>query len=110
MSIIWFWYRMSKNPSVVDVGWASGLTLNGLIYLSQHSLSPRTAIYGSALLIWGLRLGGYLWWTRISHKKIDRRYTILSQASHIKTPLYFFINFHLQGLFIFITHVTHINL
>lgn len=106
MSLIWLWYRVTNNPSVVDVGWASGLTLSGLIYLSQHALSIRTVILGTALLMWGFRLGGYLWWTRIRQKKVDKRYMALSHAWTIKKPLGFFINFQLQGLFIFIVSIS----
>lgn len=106
MSLIWLWYRITNNPSVVDVGWASGLTLSGLIYLSQSSLSIRTVILGTVLLMWGIRLGGYLWWTRIRPKEVDKRYMALSHSWNIKKPLGFFINFQLQGLFIFIVSIS----
>jgi steroid 5-alpha reductase family enzyme len=106
MSLIWLWYRITNNPSVVDVGWASGLTLSGLIYLSQSTLSIRTAVLGTALLVWGIRLGGYLWWTRIRPKHVDKRYTALSQSWTVRKPLGFFINFQLQGLFIFLVSIS----
>ncbi len=106
MSLIWVWYRVTNNPSVVDVGWASGLTLSGLIYLSQLALSMRTVVLATALLMWGIRLGGYLWWTRIRQKEVDKRYLALSQSWTIKKPLGFFINFQLQGLFIFIVSIS----
>lgn len=106
MSLIWVWYRVTDNPSVVDVGWASGLTLSGFVYLSQSSLSIRTVVLGAALLMWGIRLGGYLWWTRIRQKHVDRRYTALSQSWTIKKPIGFFINFQLQGVFIFIVSIS----
>jgi len=106
MCVIWLWYRYSNNPSVVDVGWASGLTLSGLIYLNQQDLSLRTSILSLVLLIWGLRLGGYLWWTRIRCKHIDKRYTALSDSWKIDKPLGFFINFQLQGVFIFIVSIS----
>jgi len=102
MSLIWFWYLYSNNPSVVDVGWASGLTLSGLIYLNQQGLSTRSVLLSLALFIWGIRLGGYLWWTRIRCQHVDKRYTTLSSSWKIDKPLGFFINFQLQGLFIFI--------
>lgn len=120
MSLIWLWYRITDNPSVVDVGWASGLTLSGIIYLSQHGLSVRTIVLGTALIMWGLRLGGYLWWTRIRHHHMDKRYKALSDSWTIKKSVGFFINFQLQGIFIFIVSIswyfialnpdTHMNL
>ncbi len=106
MSLIWLWYRITNNPSVVDVGWASGLTLSGMIYLCQNTLSVRTVLLGAALLIWGMRLGGYLWWTRIRQKQVDKRYTALSQSWRVKKPLGFLIHFQLQGIFIFIVSIS----
>lgn len=106
MTLIWCWYRITDNPSVIDVGWASGLTLSGLIYLSHSSLSIRTFILGLALLAWGIRLGSYLWWTRIRKKQIDKRYTVLSQDWKIKKRLGFFLHFQLQGIFVFMVSIS----
>lgn len=106
MSLIWLWYRKTNNPSVVDVGWATGLMLCGLIYLSQQAISVRTIVLGMALIIWGVRLGGYLWWTRIRKNLVDKRYLVLSQSWKIKKPLGYFINFQLQGVFIFIVSIS----
>lgn len=102
MSLIWLWYRYSNNPSVVDVGWASGLTLSGLIYLNQQGLSTRSVLLSVALFLWGIRLGGYLWWTRIRRQHVDKRYIDLSSSWSMDKSLGFFINFQLQGFFIFI--------
>ncbi|CEK11513.1 DUF1295 domain-containing protein [Legionella hackeliae] len=102
MSLIWLWYRITNNPSVVDVGWASGLTLTGLLYLNSETISYRSALLSLILLIWGLRLGFYLWHTRIRKKLIDKRYIVLSNNWKIAKSLGFFINFQLQGFFIFI--------
>lgn len=100
--LVWLWYRYTNNPSVVDVGWASGLTIAGLVYLNDAGWTFRTVVLGLALLIWGVRLGGYLWYTRIRHKEIDKRYIALSDNWKIAKPLGFFINFQLQGIFILI--------
>ncbi|HAU0888170.1 TPA: DUF1295 domain-containing protein [Legionella pneumophila] len=100
MCLIWLWYRYTNNPSVVDVGWASGLTLAGLIYLNNQEFSLRSLLLVLALLAWGIRLGGYLWWTRIRLKKIDKRYLALSNDWKLAKPLGFFLNFQLQGVLI----------
>lgn len=102
MCLFWVWYQCTNNPSVVDVGWASGLTLAGLLYLLSGALSWRSVVLGAALLLWGVRLGGYLWWTRIRHKKVDKRYLALSDNWKISKPLGFFLNFQLQGVLIFV--------
>lgn len=100
MCLIWCLYRYLKNPSVVDVGWASGLTLSGLIYLFFDSFSTRSMILGILLILWGGRLGLYLWYTRIRPGHIDKRYTNLSDRWKIAKPLGYFLNFQLQGLLI----------
>lgn len=100
MCLIWCLYRYLKNPSVVDVGWASGLTISGLIYLFSQSCSLRTLILGFLLFLWGCRLGVYLWVTRIRIGLLDKRYETLSDSWKIAKPLGFFLNFQLQGLFI----------
>ncbi len=102
MSLIWLWYRYTKNPSVVDVGWASGLTIVGLLYLYSSPISLRQMLLSLVLLIWGLRLGGYLWFTRIRRNLLDKRYTQLSDNWKISKPLGFLLNFQFQGILILI--------
>ncbi len=102
MCLIWVWYRYTKNPSVVDVGWASGLTIIGMLYLCSSPVSSRKIVLGLVLLIWGLRLGGYLWFTRIHRHLLDKRYTKLSESWKISKPLGFLLNFQFQGVLIFI--------
>lgn len=103
---VWLWYRYTNNPSVVDVGWASGLTLSGLVYLTNTGWTLRSLILGLTLIIWGARLGGYLWYSRIRHHIVDKRYTALSDHWKIAKPLGFFLNFQLQGLLIFIISIS----
>jgi len=100
MCLIWGWYIYQKNPSVVDVGWASGLILVSLVYLYNSAISPRTMTLSCVLLLWGFRLGFYLWYTRIRHGIIDKRYVTLSENWKLAKPLGFFFNFQLQGLLI----------
>ena len=100
MCCVWFWYRYTQNPSVVDVGWASGLTLSGLIYLFSQNFSVRACILSLVLIFWGLRLGLFLWLTRVRQGKIDKRYLVLSDGWKIAKPLGFFLNFQLQGILI----------
>ncbi len=100
MSLIWLWYRYTKNPSVVDVGWASGLTLIGMIYLYTSPISMKKIILSLVLFIWGLRLGGYLWYTRIRPNVLDKRYAQLSKNWKMSKPLGFLLNFQFQGLLV----------
>jgi len=100
MFLIWCWYYFTDNPSVVDVGWASGLTLSGLIYLLTQPITFKIIFLSLILLIWGLRLGLYLWFTRVRKGKIDKRYLTLGESWKISKPLGFFLNFQLQGVLI----------
>lgn len=102
MSVVWVIYRVLKNPSVVDASWSIGLMASGLIYLVSATLTLRTMVVSLLLIVWALRLAGYLWYTRIRHGHIDKRYTELSSDWKISHALGFFLNFQLQGLLIFI--------
>ncbi|KTD34389.1 hypothetical protein Lmor_1786 [Legionella moravica] len=100
MCLIWCLYRYLKNPSIVDVGWATGLTISGLVYLFANPFSTRALILGAVLALWGGRLGFYLWYTRIRIGHVDPRYIRLSNHWKIAKPLGFFLNFQIQGLLI----------
>lgn len=102
MSFMWVLYRILKNPSVVDASWSIGLMASGLIYLGSIPITTRSAVIGTLLIIWALRLAGYLWYTRIHRGHVDKRYTELSTSWKINQSLGFFLNFQLQGLLIFI--------
>lgn len=102
MCLVWVVYRLTKNPSVVDASWSMGLMASGLIYVWHLPMSPRHALIGALLILWALRLAGYLWYTRLRHGHIDKRYTALSTHWKISQSLGFFLNFQLQGLLIFV--------
>ena len=100
MTLVWVIYRLSKNPSVVDGAWSIGLMASGLIYLCAKPMTPRLMVLAGLLVLWALRLAGYLWYTRIRHGHVDKRYTELSAHWKINQSLGFFLNFQLQGLLI----------
>jgi len=102
MSFVWLVYRLIKNPSVVDASWSIGLMTSGLIYLWTLPITTRSFVISALLIIWALRLAGYLWYTRIRQGHVDKRYTELSTNWKISKSLGFFLNFQLQGLLIFI--------
>lgn len=102
MCFVWMVYRLLKNPSVVDASWSIGLMMSGLIYLLSSPITPRGAVVCVLLILWALRLAGYLWYTRIHQGHVDKRYTELSNHWKINKSLGFFLNFQLQGLLILI--------
>jgi steroid 5-alpha reductase family enzyme len=100
MTFVWVWYLWTNNPGVVDVAWAIGLMLLGLMQLHPSNLSIRTLLFSAVLVIWGLRLAGFLWWTRIRIKQHDKRYTNLDISWFHSKNFAFFCHYQLQGLFI----------
>jgi steroid 5-alpha reductase family enzyme len=102
MFCVWLLYRFTKNPSIVDVAWAMGLMVTGLIYLWSQPFNLRLFVISTLLIIWGLRLGGYLWFTRIRKAIVDKRYVKLSENWKIAKSLGYLLNFQLQGFFILI--------
>ncbi|MDF1758361.1 MAG: DUF1295 domain-containing protein [Legionellaceae bacterium] len=102
MCVIWGLYKLLKNPSVVDVSWSIGLMISGLIYLFNSQPTNKIIVTSTLLSIWALRLAGYLWYTRVRHGHVDKRYTKLSDDWKISKSLGFFLNFQLQGILIII--------
>jgi steroid 5-alpha reductase family enzyme len=102
MLTVWVLYRILKNPSIVDTAWALGLMISGLIYLCSAPFNFRIGIISSVLIIWGMRLGGYLWYTRIRKGIVDKRYLKLSENWKIAKSVGFLLNFQLQGFLILI--------
>ena len=94
-TLVFFWYLRSDNPTVVDVGWALTTTLIGVIELGGKDL-----LMASLIVLWGLRLGIFLYVTRILRKKVDERYVHLAQHA-VDKKWYFFKNFQLQGVLIY---------
>jgi len=97
---LWLIYLKQRNPAIVDLGWAIGLTLMGLIHnLSGGMLSADRFLASVLVLLWGLRLGGYIFWTRLRLGKRDARYESLHSSSNIPAPLYFLIHFLILACF-----------
>jgi len=97
---LWFFYLWKRNPAVVDLGWALGLTLMGLIHnLSGPGVSEVNLLVSALVLLWGLRLGGYLFWTRLRLGKKDGRYESLQQKQKIPAALFFLIHYLIQACF-----------
>lgn len=102
MSFVWVLYRVLDNPSIVDVSWSLGLMTAGLTYLSRDFNNQRHIVVSMLLMAWSLRLASHLWFTRVRHGHVDKRYTDLSKHWKINIGLGFFINFQFQALLIFI--------
>lgn len=96
----WLIYLWNRNPSVVDVGWATGLTIMGLIHGAGLNASALGAVLTTALvLFWGIRLGGYLFWTRLRLGRRDNRYEPLHGGKGGSPSLRVLFHYLLQACF-----------
>ena len=97
---LWLIYLWKRNPAVVDLGWAIGLTLMGLTHnLGGGTLSLGNYLTSLLVVLWGLRLGGYLFWTRLRLGKRDPRYESLHRRQKLAAPLFFLFHYLIQACF-----------
>jgi len=96
----WLVYLWKRNPAVVDLGWATGLTVMGLTHnLRADTISTGQILTSLLILFWGIRLGGYLFWTRLRLGKRDARYESLPRHAKMRAPLYFLMHYLIQACF-----------
>ena len=95
MTIVWLIYMRIKNPGIVDVAWSLGIMLIG-IYLA-HPVTLLHKITLGLLIMWALRLSGYLMTTRILKGEKDKRYLSL-QKKWKTVAINFFLNYQLQAV------------
>jgi steroid 5-alpha reductase family enzyme len=100
LTAFWLVYLWKRNPAVVDLGWATGLTLIGLTHnLRAGTISIGQILTSLLILFWGIRLGGYLYWTRLRLGKRDARYESLGRDTKMRAPLYFLMHYLIQACF-----------
>lgn len=72
--LLWLFILKVRDPSVVDSFWAIGMVIMALSSFLLTDGDPQRKLLLTALCaLWGLRLGGYLFWRWRSHGA-DRRY------------------------------------
>lgn len=97
---LWWVYLWKRNVAIVDLGWAMGLTAMGLVHhLKQGPMSLQRLLVLCLILLWGLRLGGYLFWTRLRLGKKDARYESLHRPSHVPEAWFVLGHYLVQALF-----------
>lgn len=99
LTVLWFFYLWKKNPAVVDLGWAIGLSLMGLTHNLRGTTTTATVLTSVLVLLWGLRLGGYLFWTRLRLGKKDTRYESIQKKQKLPAPIFFLIHYIIQACF-----------
>jgi steroid 5-alpha reductase family enzyme len=90
MVFAWLVYRYVGNPIIADIAWGINITFLALMHQYIH---PGFHWSVALVLVWGLRLSIYLYWTRLRHHWHDKRYQILQEKSQ-----HLFLNYQIQGI------------
>ena len=99
MFILWLLHFPLRNAAIVDVGWALGLALLALFYaVHVQGYWRRTVILGLMAIIWGMRLGFYLLFTRVNGQPEEGRYIELRRKWGSNIGLKFLLFFEAQAL------------
>jgi len=109
VNLVLYLIFICKNVnSIVDFGWALNQFIIGLSLVLQYyqKFNGKTLAILIALLIWFLRLGGFLFVTRVLKSTNDKRYEEMATRATGKRRLWFLFQFILQCNFI--SHSGHV--
>ena len=99
MIVLWLIHIFIGNAAIVDVGWACGLAMLAAIYAKLGQGWPlRSGIVAAMGCVWGLRLGGYLLFTRVLGQPEEGRYVQLRKEWKSNVTLKFLAFFEFQAL------------
>jgi len=99
MLILWLISLKTKNAAIVDMGWTFGLLTCATVYaIAASGDTSRKAIFLLMVSAWALRLGGYLFFTRVWRQAEEGRYQQLRKEWNTNVNLKFFFFFELQAL------------
>lgn len=109
MLVMWVIFLVTQNAAVVDLGWALSIIVIGIYTFMQMERGNWVhSIFLELLLIWAIRLGGFLFYTRLLPGHIDGRYAAISQSFSSYEALNFLVNYQVQALlaslFVFALH------
>lgn len=91
---VWLLARRLNNMAVVDAFWGIGLVAAGWMTLWPITQNARIFITMVLLLVWGVRLSGFLILTRLRWNQTDKRYAAFETHR--------FVHFQIQALFIWV--------
>jgi steroid 5-alpha reductase family enzyme len=99
MFILWLLHFPLRNAAIADVGWALGLALIALLY-AMHAVGywRRTLMLVPMVVLWGIRLGFYLMYTRVNGQPEEGRYAELRRKWGASAGLRFLLLFEGQAL------------
>ncbi len=101
MAVLWVVQVSTEDASHVDVAWAVLIACAAILYafLADGDVTYRVlaAVLAS---VWGFRLGGYLFFSRVLGKEEDGRYRALRSKWGARADRNFFLFFQLQAAFV----------
>jgi steroid 5-alpha reductase family enzyme len=100
MALLWIVERIRSDATHVDVAWAFAIGALALFYgLTTPGPMRQRVLVTSMAVIWSLRLGCHLLFTRVLGKRgEDGRYRELRARWGPRAPAYFFVFFQAQAL------------
>ena len=97
MTLAWFIYLKLKNPGLIDLFWPISILLSGLHYYFKGDITAISLLPVALLVLWALRLAGYLFIFRIKPNLFEKRYDFVTEKSNKNKNLLFFIHYQFQG-------------
>jgi steroid 5-alpha reductase family enzyme len=99
MTVLWLVQRKTLNAGIVDVGWAAGIGILGLLFaVTSDGYETRRVLVGVMIGIWSLRLAVHLLTDRVIGHPEEGRYQTLRAKWGAKTNRNLFIFFQVQAV------------
>jgi steroid 5-alpha reductase family enzyme len=96
---LWLLHFPLRNAAIVDAGWSFGMPLCALVYAWRADGWPNRAwLLVAMTALWGLRLGGYLLFTRVFGHPEEGRYVTLREKWKTNIPLKFLLFYQVQAI------------
>jgi steroid 5-alpha reductase family enzyme len=102
MTLLWIYQLIKQDATIVDVGWSLGMGISASYLAWAIDGNPgRQLLAATLIVLWSLRLGGYLFYTRLIHGHgEDPRYRAMREGMGQHASLSFFAIFQAQTLFV----------
>jgi steroid 5-alpha reductase family enzyme len=99
MLLLWLYYVVKNNASIVDAGWAGSFFLIACYSLYAHEVhNPKLILLSVMFLLWSSRLLMNSLRNRVIGQGEDSRYVVLEQKWKKAAKLKFFLFFQAQAL------------
>jgi len=99
MIVLWVVQRTTANAGIVDVGWAAGIGILGVLFaITSDGYATRRMIAGAMIGIWSLRLAVYLLTDRVVGHPEEGRYQTLRAKWGSKANRNLLVFFQVQAV------------